>query len=464
MVGTGKYSVMKHGALTLLILGLSATASPAVAQDTPSTATSVPTAAQPARPDTIPIDHIVAVVGDHPILFSDVLTEISYRRGTGMPAPRDSAEAEALARRVISELVDVELLITEANRLGVEVTDADVKTLVDSRVAEIRQQFGTEAELRNALQESGQGTLEEWRRELTEQARRRQLQDQLLQTLKQEEKLPPVPVTDAEIQEAFDRLEGQRPTRPATVGFRQIIIAPKPTAEAMAVARAKIDSLRAEIEAGGDFEAVAKRESMDGSAQLGGDLGWIRRGKTVPEFERWLFGPFALRPGSLSPVVQTPFGFHLIRVDRVQPGEVKARHILIMPRVDSTDLDRARLEADSVARQWRAGASYEELRKAHHDAPEQTVIADYPLDQLPPAYQQALDSMQVNEVSEPFPIDDPRSTLPKLVVAQLVNRVDGGEYTIDDVRTQFRQQLGEERAFRRYLDGLRRQIFVDIRS
>lgn len=455
---------MKHRAITTLLLALSAVAAPAFAQDGSSAPAGTQPALQPALPDTVPLDHIVAVVGDHPILFSDVLTEISYRRGSGMPAPRDSAEAAELTKRVISELVDVELLVTEANRLDVEVTDADVKTLVDSRVAEIRKQFGTEAELRKALQESGQGTLEEWRRELTEQARRRQLQDKLLQTLKQEDKLPPVPVSDADIREAFDRLEGQRPARPATVGFRQIIIAPKPTVEAKAAARARIDSLRAEIEAGADFEAVAKRESMDGSAQLGGDLGWIRRGKTVPEFEQWLFGPFALRPGRLSPVVETPFGFHLIRVDRVQPGEVKARHILIMPRVDSTDLARARLEADSVAREWRAGADYETLRKKHHDAPEQSVIADYPLDQLPPAYQQALDSMQVNEVSEPFPIDDPRSSLPKLVVAQLVSKVDGGEYTLDDVRSQFRQQLGEERAFRRYLDGLRGQIFVDIRS
>lgn len=456
---------MKSRYLAAPLLALSALTAPAVAQDSAGVAgTPRPPAAQPSLPDTIPLDHIVAVVGEHPILMSDVLTEIAYRRGSGMPAPRDSAEAVALTQQVINELVDVELLVTEANRLNVEVTDADVKTLVDSRVAEIRKQFGTEAELRKALTESGQGTLEEWRKELTEQARRRQLQDRLLQTLKQEDKLPPVPVSDADIQEAFDRMEGQRPTRPATVGFRQIIIAPKPTPAAQAAARAKIDSLRTEIEAGADFETVAKRESMDGSAQLGGDLGWIRRGKTVPEFEQWLFGPFALRPGKLSPVVQTPFGFHLIRVDRVQPGEVKARHILIIPKVDSADLARARLEADSVAREWRSGASYEELRKAHHDAPEQTVIADYPLDQLPEPYQVALDSMRVNEVSAPFPIDDPRSSLPKLVVAQLTAKVEGGEYTLDDVRAQFRQQLGEERAFRRYLDGLRKQIFVDVRG
>src|SRR5690606_24273692 len=128
------------------------------------------------------------------------------------------------------------------------------------------------------------------------------------------------------------------------VGFRQIIVTPDATPAAKAVAKAKADSVRAEIANGANFEEVAKRESMDGSAQLGGDLGWIRRGKTVPEFERWIF---SLPPGQLSPVVETSFGYHVIRVDRVQPSEVKARHVLIMAKVDSADLVRARAEADS---------------------------------------------------------------------------------------------------------------------
>src|SRR5690606_33534480 len=117
------------------------------------------------------------------------------------------------------------------------------------------------------------------------------LQERLVQQLKAEGKLPPVPITDAEIAARYAALP-TKPQRPAEVSFRQIILAPRPTPEAKAAAKAKIDSLRVEISEGGDFEQVAKRASMDGSAQLGGDLGWIRRGKTVPEFERWLFGPY----------------------------------------------------------------------------------------------------------------------------------------------------------------------------
>ena len=79
------------------------------------------------------------------------------------------------------------------------------------------------------------------------------------------------------------------------------------------------------------------------------------------------------------PVVETAYGFHLMRVDSRQPGEVKVRHILIIPQTDSTDLARARAEADSVATAWRSGASYDELTKRHYDPAEQSLVSDFPL-------------------------------------------------------------------------------------
>ncbi|HEY0969979.1 MAG TPA: peptidylprolyl isomerase [Gemmatimonadales bacterium] len=414
------------------------------------------------RPDTVELDRIAAVVGTHAILLSDVFTEINYRRAQGMPMPTDSSGIRALLHQVTEELVSAELLVAEATRLEVEVREDDLKKEIDQIVARYRQQVGGDAQLVEELRKAGMGTVEQWRRSLTEQRRKNMLQEELVAQLKRDGKLPPVPVSDAELEREFAALRN-RPRRPTEVGFRQIIIAPRATADSKAAAKAKADSLRAEIVAGADFEAVAKRESMDGSAQIGGDLGWIRRGKTVPEFERWLFGPYALQPGRLSPVVETPYGYHIIRVDRVQPAEVKARHILIMPRVDSADLARARASADSVAAAWRAGASYDQLLARYHDQAEQSLVPAYPLEELPESYQLAMGGVAVDSVLAPFDIDDPRSDFPKIVVAQIRSRNEGGEYTLDEFRTRFRQQLGETRAFERYLADLRQKIFVDIR-
>ena len=88
-----------------------------------------------------------------------------------------------------------------------------------------------------------------------------------------------------------------------------------------------------ELRRGADFATAAKRFSQDpGSKDQGGSLNWFRRGVMVPEFERVAF---ALKPGVVSDPVESPFGFHIIQVERLQPAEVQARHILLVPTIDS---------------------------------------------------------------------------------------------------------------------------------
>jgi peptidyl-prolyl cis-trans isomerase SurA len=291
--------------------------------------------------------------------------------------------------------------------------------------------------------------------------RRSELQRRAVAKLRQEGKLPPVAVSQKEVEEAFNRSRSSLPRRPATVTFRQIVVAPRPTVAAREAARQKAESLLAEVKSGVEFERVAKRESADSvSAQQGGDLGWARRGVMVPEFERWMF---ALRPGDLSPVIETGHGFHIIRVDRVQPGEVKSRHILVKPVVDSADVTRARAEADSVAKRWQAGTPFDSLVKQHHDPLEETsILTPIPRDTaLPPSYREAFAGKKANDMVV-FPIAGPGG-IPKFVVAQLVTVDEGGEYTLSDLKERVRQQLSEEASYRRLLDGLRKELYVSIK-
>ena len=186
-----------------------------------------------------------------------------------------------------------------------------------------------------------------------------------IRKLREDGKMVQANVTDAEVSDAYERNKATMPKREPSVTWRQIIVPPKPSAANKEIARQKAESLLAELKTGGDFEKLAKRESADpGSKDNGGDLGWNRRGKMVPEFDRWMFG---LQPGQLSPVIETSYGYHIIRVDRVNPAEVKARHILIAPKIDSNDVARAKLEADSVRTAWLAGAPFDSLAKKHHD-------------------------------------------------------------------------------------------------
>ncbi|PYO48336.1 MAG: hypothetical protein DMD72_07595, partial [Gemmatimonadetes bacterium] len=118
----------------------------------------------------------------------------------------------------------------------------------------------------------------------------------------------------------------------------------------------------------------------------------------------------------------------MIRVDRVQSAEVKARHILIAPLIDSTDVAAAKVEADSVAAQWRRGVPYDTLVAKHHDPTEEKgVLQPFPRDSLPASYSAALANAKAGAITNPFQLANPRGQ-PKFAVLQVVTATDAGEY------------------------------------
>lgn len=424
-------------------------------------AVAVPCSAQqPAAATPQAVDGIVAVVGNRAILWSEVLEIIGQERARGARMPEDSAGAAEYARSILSNLIDEEVLLQRAHGdTSITVADADVQQTVDRQVQQIRSQFPSDQEFLRQLRQAGFGTQEEYRKWLSDQARRGELQRRLVQKYQAEGKMVRVAVSDADVNEAYERSKATFPKRPPAVTFRQLVIPTSATPEALAAARAKADSLLSEIRRGADFEAVAKRESEDSaSREQGGDLGWNRRGELEPAFEEVMF---ALLPGSIGPVTQTPYGFHIIKVDRAKPSEVKARHILIKPVYGPQDTVRARVRADSALALWKSGVPFDTLVKRYHDRVEaEGSLEPFPREQLPPSYRDAIATHPKGDFVGPFAISDRGRGVAKYVVLQLTDVIEAGDYTVEEVRDRMRQQLGQERSFRRLLDQLKQETYL----
>jgi peptidyl-prolyl cis-trans isomerase SurA len=446
----------------LTLLGLAAAAPALRAQTTPGSARAATPAAFTGGAD-LPVDRIVAVVGTKPIMWSEVAEAVLERRAQGLEFPTDSAAQMTLARQVLSELVDEEVLVQKAQEAKIEVAEDELANTVDGQVKQIRARFTTDAEFREELRKAGRGSPDDLRRALLEQARRAELARRYIAKMREENKLVSGVVSEEEVRREFEARRATAGKRPASVGFRQIVIAPTPSKPARDRALAKAESLLVELRKGGDFALIAKRESMDpGSRELGGDLGWNRRGTMVPEFDRVMF---AINPGQLSPVIETGFGYHIIRVDRVQPQEVKARHILIRPVIDSADVAAARVRADSVYNLWKGGATFESLVAKYHDRRglEQTVVPEVPRDQIPASYAAAIANHKVGDHLPPFAIEDRANSTSKFVVAELTLLNEGGDYQLADVRTQIRERMAQEKGMKRLLAGLRESMYVSMR-
>ena len=417
----------------------------------------------PAAPDTtVVVDHVVAVVGNRPVLASQVDEEIFSRQSQGQHLPNTPDSIDIIRKQIIGSIVDEELLVQQAQRdTSIKVTDQEVADGVEQQVRKVRGNFNSEVDYKNELKKAGFGTPEEYRRWLTDQQRRAAFQNRLIDKLRQDGKLKAVPPTEPEMRTYFDEQKGQFGARPATISFRQIVITPRPSAESKARTRAQADSLVLELRRGADFATAAKRFSQDpGSKEQGGSLNWFRRGVMVPEFERVAF---SLKPGVVSDPVESPFGYHIIQVERVQPGEVQARHILLIPTIDSVHIDSARALADSVRALVMRRVSFDSLQRVFHDPSAERQAEGVPADKLPEAYAKVIGEADSGAVAPVFQLEGNGSRA-QFVVVQVTGRRPPGDIRYEDVRDRIREQLGQQLAIRRYLDRLRKSTYVDIRS
>ncbi len=263
-----------------------------------------------ALPCTVPAQHAGDAVRVNGAAISNeradrFLEDYLVQKGRNTQGIRHPEAYRQYRREALERLVEDELLWQEAVRRGVVATPAQV----DALVAGLRARNAAPGELARRLERAGltEATLPDW-------ARRQASIQNLLAPV-----LDAVRVDDADVQ-AYRLAHLERYTTPLELRVRHVLRKAEATApEPERVrARSEAEEIRRRAAAGADFAGLAHRRSQDASAASGGDLGWVPRGKMVPEFEA---AAFALADGGTSPVVETVFGFHVIRVEARRGGE-----------------------------------------------------------------------------------------------------------------------------------------------
>ena len=410
----------------------------------------------------VPVDRVVAIVGETPIPYSRIVEALNTIRAQGRQIPFDDAEAFlSLQRTILNGLVDDELLVQAAERdTMVVVADEEVQSAVEQTMSGLRGQFRTTDEFNRELQQVGFKSVEDYRMYLTTQQRREQLQSALLQQLRMSGELQPLPPTESEMREFYEANSGQHPERPATVSYRQIVVPTRADSGALREAFRQAESVRQRLLDGEDFAALARELSDDeGTKHQGGNLGWVRRGRgLVREFEEVAF---AIRPGAYSIPVFTPFGVHIIQVQRSEPASVQVRHILISPGFTDEDKAIARTEADSVKKLLEAGFDFDSLVTRYHDRTEERTLENIPRDRLPAPFQATFAGAEPGQILGPIEVDRNSRTLYAVVIFQ--RERPAGTATFEDLRDQIRTQMGEENAIQRFIQTLRQATYIDIR-
>jgi parvulin-like peptidyl-prolyl isomerase len=258
------------------------------------------TTAAAVKPVPAQLPEIVARVNGSSIDRGEFERAVKTVEGqAGGPVPPD--RRDAIYRQLLDQLVALRLLSQDSAALKITVPDADV----DSRIAEIKKQFPDEPAFTAALAQ----------RQMTPDKLKNEIRMQLLAMKVVETQIgPTVTVTDADVSDFYTK-NPDKFQEPEAVHVAHILIRTPQNADAAAKQKAKAEaaSVLAQIKKGADFATLAKQHSQDpGSAANGGDLGFVPKGQTDPAFEQ---GAFALtKPGQLSAVVESQFGFHIIKM------------------------------------------------------------------------------------------------------------------------------------------------------
>ena len=341
-------------------------------------------------------DKIIAVLGENIVLQSDIDGQFAQYIAQGY------ANKPELKCQILESLITQKLLQNQAQLDSIEVSEGQVEDELNRRLNYFISQIGSQEKLEQFLGKSVIEFKSDLRDDVRSVIMAQNMQSQITRG---------VTITPNEIKTFYDKIPvDSLPYFNKEVQIAVIVKKPEISLVSKTEAKDKLEELRARVAKGEDFATLAILYSQDGSAKSGGELGFVGRGALVKAFEAVAF---KLKPGELSQIVETEFGFHIVQLVERRGEQVNVRHILIKPSTKSSDLKKAKSDLDSlytllIANELKftdAAAKYSDddatKRNGGMMQNAQDGSTKIPTDQLDPNLFFAIDNLKVGEISQP---------------------------------------------------------------
>jgi len=345
------------------------------------------------------IDEIVWVVGDEPILRSDVENQRLQAQSEGTKFSGDPY-------CVIPEQLAIQkLYLHQADLDSIIVNESDVIGSVDQYMNYLLNQLGSKEKMEEYFK-MPYAKIREGRRDMVRnQETVRRVQKELVGN---------VAVTPAEVRQYFKNLPADSiPMIPAETEVQIITVEPQYSQDEINAIKDRLRDFTERVNKGENFSTLAVMYSEDrNSAKVGGELGFMGKGELIPEFATVAFN--LNDPKKVSKIVETEFGFHIIQLIEKRGDRINCRHILLKPAISATERNKALIRLDSIADMIRNekikfedAAQYYSFDKDTRNngglmVNSKTETSHFQLEELPPAIGKLVYSMNVGEVSKPF--------------------------------------------------------------
>ena len=278
------------------------------------------------------VDKIVAVVGGEMVTIGDIESQVQVMRAQGSSSDR------SMRCEILEQMLESKLFLMQARVDSLTVSRDMVESQLSSRIDEVRTVLGGDEQVEEYFHKPLYRLRDEWRQQFEDMSLTQQEQSNLAEAVPE--------MTPYDVKQYLDTVDvSLLPVVPMKYQMSQICIYPDREAAALAV-KERLLALRERIINGEKFATLARIYSEDtGSARKGGELGMASRSIYWPQFSD---AAMALRPGTISQIVETPDGFHIIEVLEKKGDMFNARHILLRPQYTQEDQDKAFKTLDSL--------------------------------------------------------------------------------------------------------------------
>jgi peptidyl-prolyl cis-trans isomerase SurA len=409
------------------------------------------------------LDRIAAIVDDDIILESEVVQSaylMALQSGvnpTQNPGQFER-EFEKYKNETLQNLINKKVLLIQAEEDTIQADERMVEYHLKQQMQNVTQKLGGS----DAVADYFGISLSKVRKNYREQ-----IEEELKVQRVREMKLAMMDVSRREVEEFYKNHQDSIDTIQETVELRHILMVPEPGEESKAKARETIETIRERLAEGDSFAELAKEYSEDpGSASRGGDLGLMGRGEFVPEFEQVAF---SLEPGDISDeIVETQFGFHIIKLEERRGEKVRVRHILISPKPTQADELRTAEKIKKVYNEIKEGAPFEEMVAKYSDD-ETTVeqdgyLGEFQLDQLK---QTAKEFTYVLQDVEPGEISDPVKTDYGFHILKVIDRQQPRELDLKQDWERVKKMALEhkkQQVFKEWLSEIKQDVYIEIKD
>lgn len=280
------------------------------------------------------IDEVLAIVGDKPVLKSEIEGQYQQALAEGIKFQGDAK------CRIFEEMLIQKLLLAQAVLDSIEVGENDVVGEVDRRMNYYIQQIGDKEKLEEYFNKS----ILQIKREMMDQMRNQMLTERMKAKITKD-----IKATPSEIRLFYKNANPDSlPNVPVQYELNQISVYPPYEQKEIDRVKDQLRDFQKQVNEGRDFSTLAVLYSEDpGSASRGGDLGWATRSTFVPEFATVAFN--LQDKSKVSKIVETEYGFHIIQLIDRKGDRINVRHILIKPKVSAKSREQATARIDSIA-------------------------------------------------------------------------------------------------------------------